>query len=79
MLREEFDDWAVLFNPDNGEVYGLNPVGVFLWKLIDGTNSVDDMLSKVMENYEHVPDASKDHVQKFVEDLKKHGLISASV
>ena len=30
-LREEFDDWAVLFNPDTGRGYGLSPTGVYLW------------------------------------------------
>ena len=24
-LREEFDDWALLFNPDTGRVVGLTP------------------------------------------------------
>ena len=36
VLREEFEDAAVLFDPDTGEGYGLNPVGVFIWKLLDG-------------------------------------------
>ncbi len=26
-LREEFDDWAVLFNPDTAQAVGINPVG----------------------------------------------------
>jgi SynChlorMet cassette protein ScmD len=43
MLREEFDDWAILFNPDTGRGFGLNPTGVYIWKLLDGEHSVDDM------------------------------------
>ncbi len=35
-LREEFDDWAILFNPDTGRGFGLNPTGVRVWKLLDG-------------------------------------------
>ena len=37
VLREEFDDWAILFDPDTGNAFGLNPTGVYLWKLLDGS------------------------------------------
>ena len=26
VLREEFDDWAVLFDPDTGSGFGINPM-----------------------------------------------------
>ncbi len=45
ILREEFDDWAVLFDPDTGHGFGLNPTGVYIWKLLDGKHSIEDMLS----------------------------------
>lgn len=32
VLREEFDDWAILFNPDTDAAVGINPVGVGAWK-----------------------------------------------
>jgi hypothetical protein len=31
---------AVLFNPDTADAVGNNPVGVVLWKLMDGENSL---------------------------------------
>ena len=31
VLREEFDDWAVLFNPDTGAAAGINSMGVAIW------------------------------------------------
>ena len=36
VFREEFDDWALLFDPDTGESYGVNPVGAFIWKELRG-------------------------------------------
>jgi hypothetical protein len=30
LLREEFDDWAVLYDPDTGYGFGLNPTGSVL-------------------------------------------------
>jgi len=42
LLREEFDDWAILFNPDatlGFSGFGLNPTGVYVWKLLDGSTA----------------------------------------
>ena len=41
VLREEFDDWAILFNPDTGRGFGLNPTGVYLWKIFDGKSTTE--------------------------------------
>ena len=43
VLREEFDDWAVLFNPDTADAVGINPVGVAMWKLLDGQHGLDEI------------------------------------
>jgi len=29
VLREKFDDWAILFDLNSGNGFGLNPVSVF--------------------------------------------------
>ncbi len=47
VLREEFDDWAVLFDPDTGRGFGLNPTGVYLWKLLDGGHPTDALPKKI--------------------------------
>lgn len=75
VLREEFDDWAILFDPDTGNAFGLNPTGVFVWKLLDGEHSYDDISAKLRESAEEVPDEVKDHLQEFVRDLEKQGLV----
>jgi SynChlorMet cassette protein ScmD len=75
VLREEFDDWAILFDPDTGNAFGLNPTGVFVWKLLDGDHSLDDISTKLRESAEAVPEEVKDHLQAFVQDLEKQGLV----
>ena len=50
ILREEFDDWAILFNPDarpGFAGFGLNPTGVYLWKLLDGEHAIDALLEEL--------------------------------
>ena len=79
VLREEFDDWAILFDPDTGNAFGLNPTGVYLWKLLDGEHSLDDMLVRLRESADDVPDEVSDHVSEFVEELTKRGLAGREV
>jgi SynChlorMet cassette protein ScmD len=75
VLREEFDDWAVLFDPDTGEGYGLNPVCVFVWKRLDGMHTVENIVTELHENdCRNMPEDAGDRIQAFVEDLVGRGL-----
>ena len=76
VLREELDDWAVLFDPDSGDAYGLDPVGVFIWKLFDGKHTRSDIIAKLEDTCEDdVPDEAGEHLKEFVDDLASKGLV----
>jgi len=36
VFREEFDDWAILFDPETGKAFGVNPIGTEIWNKLDG-------------------------------------------
>lgn len=74
VLREEFDDWAVLFDPDSGITFGLRPIGVFIWERLDGQHTVHDIISDVHECFSTVSKEASAHVKQFVEELVKQGL-----
>jgi SynChlorMet cassette protein ScmD len=75
VLREEFDDWAILFDPDSGDAQGLNPIGVFVWKLLDGKHTINDIIEEVKSSCEEVSlDVNKD-VNEFIEELTSKGLV----
>ncbi len=74
VLREEFDDWAILFDPDSGDAFGLDPVGVFIWKKLDGRHTLEDIKKEVCVACRNVPSEAGDHIKEFVEDLTKNGL-----
>ena len=75
VLREEFDDWAILFDPDTGDGYGLNPVGVFIWKLLDGRHSNEDILRELDRAFDEVPEDADAHLSEFVKDLAERGYV----
>lgn len=74
VLREEFDDWAILFDPDTGKALGINPVGVFIWKRLDGNHSISDILNELKENCEDVPTEAEEDIKAFIQSLFENGL-----
>ncbi len=73
VLREEFDDWAILFNPDTANAVGINPVGIAVWKLLDGKHDLSSIVAAVEEEFDEVPAFATEHLGEFVEDLIKQG------
>lgn len=74
VLREEFDDWAILFDPDSGRALGINPVGVFVWKRLDGKHDINDILKELNENCEDVPPEAEEDIRSFIQSLVENGL-----
>ena len=75
VLREEFDDWAILFNPDTAAAMGTNPVGVAVWKRMDGKRSLADIVSEIRNSFEDTPDAAFEEITAFVNTLAENGFV----
>lgn len=75
VLREEFDDWAVLFNPDTARALGINPVGVAVWKGMDGKSSLEEIVSKIKDRFEGVSVNAFQEVASFVNTLTEEGFV----
>ena len=71
VLREEFDDWAVLFQPQTGEAIGTGPVGVVIWKILDGRHTLAEVAAEIEAQCEALPDTVLEDTLAFVEDLQK--------
>jgi SynChlorMet cassette protein ScmD len=79
VLRKEFDDWAVLFNPDTAEAVGVNPVGVAIWELLTGKNSISEITSQVNESFADVPGSAAKEIKTFIEDLTERGFVGSEL
>ncbi len=75
VLREEFDDWAVLFNPETADAVGINPVGVVIWKLMNGQRGIDGLVGEIEKHFADVPDTAIEDITAFVNDLAERGFI----
>ena len=74
VLREEFDDWAILFDPDSSRGFGLSPTGVYLWKLMDGEHTADDLLKEIRSYADEVPEEALEQLGLFIDELAAEGL-----
>ena len=79
VLREEFDDWAVLFNPDTADAVGTNPVGVAVWKRLNGKRSIEDIVSEIKNSFEDTPDVAFKEITAFVNTLDEKGFVGREV
>lgn len=77
VFRDEFDDWSILFDPDRGDSFGLNPVSAFIWKRLDGTRTIQDITQDLKANCEDVPDSAESDIAAFIEELVKKGYVGS--
>ena len=75
VLREEFDDWAILFDPDTGNGFGLNPVSVFIWKRLDGNHTVQDILTELHATCKDIPETAEREIEDFIKELEEKGYV----
>lgn len=75
VLREEFDDWAVLFNPDTADASGINPVGAAVWKRMDGRRSLEEIVAEINDCFEEVPAGALEEISAFVSTLAEQGFV----
>lgn len=79
VLREEFDDWAILFHPETAAAVGINPVGAAIWKLLDGRHAPDEIARAVRGQFSDVPDSVNDEVRAFIHQLEDQGFVGYAV
>lgn len=75
VLREELDDWAILYNPDTADAVGTNPVGVAVWKRMDGKRSLNEIVLEIKTGFEDIPEAVLEEVAAFVDELAEQGYV----
>ena len=74
VLREEPDDWAILFDPEKNNIFTLDPVAVFIWKHLDGGHAEKDIVKKLKTNCSNAPADTDTCVKKFIQSLIERGM-----
>ena len=75
-LREEDEDGGLLFNPDTNQVKVVNTTGLFIWKLCDGTQNLNEIAAAMQDAFEEAPaDQITEDVNEFIEGMAAAGFI----
>jgi SynChlorMet cassette protein ScmD len=74
VLRREFDDLALLFNPATNKGFGLDETGLVIWEMLDGKNDVKDFAAELGRRFASVPEDAESDVEAFLEELVAEGL-----
>jgi len=72
-LREEFDDWALLYNPDNGRSVGLTPTGVSIWQSLSAGKDLDGIIKALKEEFDPLPDDVLEDIKIFCDQITRAG------
>jgi hypothetical protein len=75
VLWRELDGEAVLLNPTAGCSYNLNRVGTFVWKLLDGKHSLEDITEAVCTSYEVAQEQAQQDIELLLADLRQNNLV----
>jgi SynChlorMet cassette protein ScmD len=73
VFREEFDSWAILFDPDSGKAFGMNPVAVQIWKSLDGRHKIEDIERDIEESFSDIPEQFGSDIRDFLKQLVDMG------
>ncbi len=69
---------SVILDMNKGVYYGLNPVGAFVWDLIQTPTSVAAIQDAIQGEYDVAPDLCAQDLQTLLVDLARNGLITIS-
>ncbi|CAK0781350.1 pyrroloquinoline quinone biosynthesis protein D [Gammaproteobacteria bacterium] len=75
VLREESDEWAILFNPDTADAVVINPVGVAVWKMMDGQRRFKDIVLEIKTRFANASEAAFEEIVAFVDKLVERNYV----
>lgn len=74
-FRKVGDEGGLVVLPGRSEVKVLNPVGIAVYGLLDGSHSVDEIVRSVTEEFEIEPSQAREDVMWFLNQLADHGML----
>jgi hypothetical protein len=75
VLSRKLDGEWVLLNLCNGQYYGLNQMGSFIWDTLQKPQDKEQVLQDLIKNYECDQKTAARELQSFFNDLSREGLI----
>lgn len=71
----EIGNEIALLNPETGKYHMINPIGNIIWKMIDNSISIDEIIQKLLLQYEVDEDVCRNDVIEFISNVHNEKLI----
>ncbi len=71
----EVEDEVVILGLKDGVYYGLNPVGAFIWNLIQEPKTVAEIRDAVLEEYDVSEKVCENDLMELLTELSDKGLV----
>jgi hypothetical protein len=78
VVFQQLQEEAVLLNLDSGLYFGLDPIGTRIWNLLAGGESLPQIVSAIMAEYEVDTEQCQADLLKLVADLEAQGLVTVT-
>lgn len=76
VLVQEVEGEAVLLDLKSEQYFGLNEVGVQLWRALEANPDLDAAHRRLLDLFEVEPDRLADDLVSIIADLEKAGLVA---
>ena len=73
-----YDQEGVLVNTRKAQIKVINEVGAYIWSIVDGVRSVQEIARAVSTQYDVELDQAEQDTLEFVRDLSQKGLIETT-
>jgi hypothetical protein len=70
------DGETVMFSPEQGAYFGLDPIGTRVWELLEEPRTIDDMCAILRHEYDVEAETCRTDVVALVEQLREAKLVS---
>ena len=75
VLATELEDEGVLLNLETGEYFGLDDVGLGMWKVLGTSGTVEGARAALLEQYDVAEEVLSRDLSAFVEELAERKLL----
>ena len=75
-FRPIADEGGLVVLPGRAEVKVLNPVGIRIFGMLDGSHSVEEIAGVIAEEYDVAEAEAQADVSAFVGELAAHGMLA---
>lgn len=78
LLSSRMDNEIVMMHPESGKYFALNPVASRIWELLEEPNSINDLVEKLLREFDVTQEVCKTEVTVFVGEIIEKKLIDKS-